>query len=166
MSKREVIDVRVSQRILWVGGEAYPLRSIARVQTNKLVPRLGLALWGYLKTIVLWVFLGVVAAVVTGLLEFDSNALPRFVAVVGLVLIVSTIRLIAATRTFYELVIETAGAPYRALVSPDENLVTGLVHRIVDAINNPQAEWQVRVENHFGDKINQYGDHNVGKVQK
>lgn len=125
-------------------------------------------LWGYLKAIMLWVFLGVTAAVVTELLQFDSNTLPGLVVVVVLVLIVvSTIRLIAALskRTLYALVIETAGTPYRALVSTDGNLVTQLVHRIMDAINNPQAEFQFRVENfHVGDNFQQFGNQNVGKV--
>lgn len=165
--KREVIDIRVSQRILWVGAEAYPLHNIARAQTIKLVPKRGLAL---LKAIVLWVVLGVAAAVVTGLPGFGSVTLTSLMAVVVFVLIVvSTIRLIAvlSTRTLYALVIETAGTPYRALVSTDGNLVTQLVHRIMDAINNPQAEFQLRVENfHVGDKIQQFGNQNLGKVDK
>jgi hypothetical protein len=165
--KTEVIDVQVISRILWVGGDAYPLHNIARVQPSKLVPRRGPALWNYFKAIVLWVLLGVAAVVVIGLFWFGSNALLGLVAVVVLVLIVnSTIKLISATRTFYELVIETAGTPYTALVNPDWKLIIQLVHMITDAINDPQAEFHVQVVNHFGDNIKITGDRNVGKVSK
>jgi hypothetical protein len=33
MARREVIDVKVVRRVLWVGAEAYPLRNIARATT-------------------------------------------------------------------------------------------------------------------------------------
>jgi hypothetical protein len=159
--KREVIDIEVSRRILWVGAEAYPLHNIARAQTVKLVPNRALALARYIRAIALWVVLGLVAMIVT------QNEL---VAAVVLVLIVAnTVRLITklSAATFYALVIETAGTPYRALVSTDENLVTHIVHEIMDAINNPQAEFQFQVENfHVGDKIEQFGNQNVGKVGK
>jgi hypothetical protein len=36
--EHEVIDVRVSRRVLWVGAEAYPLQNIARVKMITLVP--------------------------------------------------------------------------------------------------------------------------------
>lgn len=168
--KRKVIDVRVSQRILWVGAEAYPLHNIARAQTIKLVPKRGPALWSYLKAMVLWIFLGVVAGFVTESSGFDTAPLTDLVAVVVFVLIaVSTVRLITALlrRTLYALVIETAGTPYGAVISTDENLVTQLVRRIMSAINNPQAEFQLQVENfHLGDKIQQFGNHNLGKGEK
>jgi hypothetical protein len=68
-------------------------------------------------------------------------------------------------RTYYALVIETAGTPNTALVSTDESVVNHLVYQIMDAIDNPQAEFQMQVENfHVGDKIQQFGDHNVGKT--
>jgi len=161
----EVTNVQVIKRILWVGGDAYPLHNIARVQPSTLVPRRGPMLWDYFKEIVRWVLLGIAAVVVIGLFWFGSNSLLGLVAVIVLVLIVvSTIKLIAKLRTFYALVIETAGMPYTALVNPDSNLVTRLVHQITDAIDNPQAEWQILVVNHIGDKIFQFGDYNMGKV--
>lgn len=164
--KREVIDVRVSQRILWVGTEAYPLHNIARAQTIKLVPKRGQAL----KALTLWVFLGAVTVGITNAVDVTFGVVGFAVAGVTLALIaISAIRLMVAllTPTFYALVIETAGTPYKALVGTDENLVIHIVHRIMAAINNPQAEFQFRVENfHVGDKIEQFGNHNVGKVSR
>src|SRR5215469_16982346 len=63
MSSSE-ISVRVSDEILWIGSEAYPLRNIARVQPVKVVPGRGRAFRGYLIAIVICVLLiaaGVVA---------------------------------------------------------------------------------------------------------
>lgn len=158
--KREFINVRVSRRILWVGAEAYPLQNIARAQTIEIVPRRGAAIGRYVMMVVLWLILGGAAAL----------AIHALAVLVALVLIViSTIRLIKALsrRTFYALVIETAGTPRTALVSADRNMVNRLVHLIMDAIDNPQAEFQFQVENfHVGDKIQQFGNQNVGKVYR
>jgi hypothetical protein len=44
-------------------------------------------------------------------------------------------------------------------------MVTDLAFRITDAINNPAAEFQMRVENvHVGDNVNTYGEYSVGKA--
>ena len=166
--KREVIDVRVSRRILWVGAEAYPLLNIARAQTIKLVSKPGAAVRRYLKAVVLWVLLGIVAGVAiksAGSLSSSPDAVPWVVVLV--LVAISTIRLIKSLRerTFYALVIETAGTPRTALVSTDEDMVSKLVNRLMDAIDNPLAEFEFKVENfHVGDRIQQFGDHNVGKV--
>ena len=55
--KREVINVRVSRRVLWVGAQAYPLQNIARAQTIKLVPKREAAVRHYVMAVILWVLL-------------------------------------------------------------------------------------------------------------
>lgn len=162
--KSEVIDVRVSQRVLWVGAEAYPLHNIARARTVKVVPRPALSL--YLGVIVLWIVLGIFLA---GLLGFGLTIRHGLVVVlIAAIVGVITIKLLPTlSKTFYALIIETAGRPYSLLVSADETLVTRLVHQIMDAIDNPQTEFQLQVENvHIGDKIEQLGNQNIGKVSK
>jgi hypothetical protein len=82
---------------------------------------------------------------------------------------ISTIRLIVvlSRRTLYMLVTETAGAPHTALVSTDLRQVNQLVVSIMDAIDNPQAfiPFTVNVESlHVGDKIQQFGSQDIGKV--
>ena len=57
--KREVIDVRVSRRVPWVGEAAYPLQNIARAQRVKLVPKRGAALRSYVKAVLLCLLLAV-----------------------------------------------------------------------------------------------------------
>jgi hypothetical protein len=172
-SNSNVINVRVSRRILWVGSEAYPLQNIARAQTLKLVPQRGAPFRGYLKAVTGLVILDIAATIVLKVAASKITGFPdsRFKTLLQLVVLasvaISTIRLILALlkRTYYALIIETAGTPRAALVSTDENLVSSLVYQIMDAIDNPQAEFQVQVENfHVGDKIQQFGNHNVGKL--
>jgi len=176
MAKSQAIEVRISRRVLWVGAEAYPLRNIARAQTITLVPDRRTAWRRYLTAVVFWALLGVAAVAAMKLAarldaEQGSNTLHAAAAgalVLALALFaVSTIRLIRvlSARTYYALVIETAGTPRRALVSTDGNLVSELVRQIMKAIDDPQAEFRQLVMNyHYGDKIYQHGDFNVGKV--
>jgi hypothetical protein len=150
------INVEVSQGILWVGSEAYPLRNIARVQPVKLAPNRAAAFRGFLMAAAFCVLLIVAAAVATRAASRVSSA-PGYnvlhdvaegaVALAAVLAVISAIRLIMRLwrRTVYALVIETAGTPRTALVTYDENLVFHLVRRITAAINNPQEKWGERV---------------------
>jgi hypothetical protein len=71
-------------------------------------------------------------------------------ALVVVLVVISTIRLmrVLSTGTYYALVIETAGTPRRVLVSAEENVVTNLVNKIMDAIDNPAITYHTRVENY------------------
>lgn len=169
MAKRETINVRVSRRVLWVGSEAYPLQNIARAQALKLTYKRPSPFANYIKALVRCAVLGVIAIVALKLAKLQSSQPINLVEVAVFALaVIATIRLIVALRkkrTYYALVIETAGTPNTALVSTDEGVVNQLVYQIMDAIDNPQAEFQMQVENfHVGDKIQQFGDRNVGKV--
>jgi hypothetical protein len=59
VSKRNVTDVRVSRRILWVGAEAYPLVRVARVRTVGLAPKRGPAVRRLIAAIRFWIALPV-----------------------------------------------------------------------------------------------------------
>lgn len=77
---------------------------------------------------------------------------------------ISTIKLISdlSRRALHALIIETAGTPHTAVISRDKDVVIQLVSWIMDAINNPQAEFEFRVENlQVGDAFQQFGNHNV-----
>ncbi len=176
MSKSEVIDVRISRQVLWIGAEAYPLRNIARAQTIRLVPNRGAAVRRFLTVVVFLVLLGAAAAIAmkqsAQLSSVQSSNALHTAAVGALVLAlalfaISTIRLITvlSARTYYALVIETAGTPRRALVSTDGNQVAELVRQIMKAIHDPQIQFfQPVTNNHIGDKIYQNGDFNIGKA--
>src|SRR6516165_4542908 len=131
MSRTELIDVEVRRRVLWVGAEAYPLQNIARAQTIELAPDRAAAFRRYLTAVVFCAILGVAAAIALNAAPRlnsgqGSNALHN--AAVGVLVlvvalfIISTIRLVMrwTRRTYYALLIETAGTPHRVLVSTNE----------------------------------------------
>ena len=160
--KHESIDVRVSRRILWFGSEAYPLHNITRTNTLKLVPNRGAAIKGYAISVVLLLMVAAVVASMAptagGILVF-AGALAWVAA--------KTIRLVEFLNlSLFELVIETAAGSHRGLISDNRDVVGNLAVRITDAINNPTAEFQMRVDNiHVGDNISMSGDHSVGKIR-
>ena len=89
MSRSKVIEIGVNQRILWVGGEAYPLRNIARARTVKLV-RTGVVS-AFVKAVLLWAVLGVggvVAVHFAGMSKADADKLTGYVMIGALALIV------------------------------------------------------------------------------
>jgi hypothetical protein len=161
--RHESIDVRVSRRILWFGSEAYPLHNITRTNTLVITPNRGSAIKRYLISIALWLIPPTVASA-AGLGFVTALAVVGWLALV----VYKTIKLVEFLKlTLYELVIETAAGSHRGLVTANENVVFDLSIRITDAINNPHAEFQMRVENlRVGDDINMYGDHNTGKVAR
>jgi len=179
LSRRaETIEVRVNQRVLWIGAGAYPLQNIARIQKIRLAPQRRAAVKRFLVSTTVWMSLGVFAWLaldITPTLGIDNlpplPVGPRtrtgvVAGVLGLT-IISSIRLIKVLleQTLYALVVETAGNPHAALVASDGSQIAGLAHAILKAINDPREEFRTLVQNiHAGDRIQQFGSHNVGKV--
>jgi ABC-type multidrug transport system fused ATPase/permease subunit len=169
--KSEVISVGVSHRVLWIGSAAYPLHNIARAQTIKLVPNRAKALGHYVIQLVLWFALmaGAIYVIDNGLLSLgDRDELAQPLFFVFLVLIgISTINLVVKllARTYYAMVIETAGNPQTTLVSTDKRVVSSLVRQTMEAIDNPEAEFRKEVTNitNIGEQFNAFGKHAVGK---
>ncbi|MEU8924034.1 DUF6232 family protein [Kitasatospora sp. NPDC048545] len=162
-----MIDVSVSRRVLWIGGDAYPLQHIARAR--QLVwwpPKRSWTIIRFVRQLFGLVF----ATAILGTLVRNSveksqaAALPGLLLLAGLAFI--TYRLVTRLRqrALYKLVIETSNSSTTAVVSHDPRQIGDLIQMIMEAIDNPQAEFALQVENvHIGDKINQYGDHNIGK---
>ncbi|MEV0324395.1 DUF6232 family protein [Streptomyces sp. NPDC050658] len=174
MTRRRVIDVQVSRRILWVGAEAYPLHNIARATTIRIDPDRRGAVGRFIKSLLVTAVLTVAAVAVIERVEWtygDRQDALRGVAIVAVVLTFvfgAQLLSVLTARTYYALVIETSGAPRAVLVGVEAREVTWLVHQIMDAISNPQVEFHTRINNyynsHIGDKINQIGG--VGNTGK
>lgn len=173
MARHEVIDVRVSRRVLWIGAEAYPLNNIARATTVRIDPDRKAAVGRFTSAVVTLAVLTLFAfwAIQQTATGADREAFTRFVVIADLAIgLIVVVRLVAVMlrRTYYALVIETAGSPRTALVSIDQDEVHGLVHRIMESIDNPQADFDVKVNNyigHIGDNVNVFGGRgNTGKV--
>jgi hypothetical protein len=174
VSTSKIINIGVSRGILWIGGEAYPLHNIARVQTVELVPRRGRAVSAFVKQILVWAMLGVGGIVALRFAELPSSdvaAFTNYIAIGAVALaLISTVRLLVALarRTYYALVIETSGRPHTAVISPDESQLNQLVREIMTAISNPRHEFNTTVvhhnNNYFGGQhvTMQGGSDNVG----
>ena len=98
----------------------------------------------------------------------DPDQLRRMASYVVFALVsVSTIRVLVTlfTRTYYAMIIETAGNPQTALVSTDKREVSSLVRKTMAAIDNPAAEFHQQVQNitNIGEQYNLSGRHNIGK---
>jgi Family of unknown function (DUF6232) len=160
--KSKTIDVRVSRRILWFDREAYPLHMITRTNSVTLKAKRGLAFRTFAISVLPW-FVPAIIALAVG--ASRVIAIPLLVGVLTL-LAVKTFKLVRFLKLrLYELDIETAAGSHRALISDDRELVYDLAVRITDAINDPHAEFQLRVEKvHVGDNITMSGEHSVGKV--
>jgi uncharacterized protein DUF6232 len=173
MSRRaKVLEVGVSRRILWIGSAAYPLHNIARAQTIEIAPDRGRAVRHYVAQMLVWLVLGVGAfAALNGAdLSSDSDAADLRTLAWGVLLLliaISTVRVLTAlmARTYYAMVIETAGSPQTALISTDKREVSSLVRQTMAAIDDPAAEFHYQVNNitKIGEQYNLSGKYSVGK---
>lgn len=165
MAKSVVTDVVVSRRVLWIGAEAYPLNNIARATTVSVDPARGQAIARFLKSAVTVIVLTFVLLVV---LPSDYQDGAVVVALVLLGLLVAQLGGVILSKTYYALVIETAGTPNTALVTTDRDLAHDLVRMIMEAIDNPQANFHQQVNNYIGqvgDNFSVSGTGNVGKAR-
>ncbi|WP_372671545.1 DUF6232 family protein [Amycolatopsis kentuckyensis] len=170
------IEVKVSQQILWVGGEAYPLRNIARARVVRLTVRRGAAFGRFIGFALLWLVLGLGATVALRAARSQGVRLDRdldqaVVIVTGVLIALAVLRLLylLLRPALFALVIETAGNPHTALITTDEAIVAQIVREIMAAINNPAARFRYTVNNiHNGNKYG--GDHvsvsgpGIGKI--
>ncbi|MEU0384526.1 DUF6232 family protein [Streptomyces chartreusis] len=188
------IELRVSKRLLWVGAAAYPLRNIARVYTFTLRPKRKEAVFRFFARtgIILAVAIGL--SIIGGLISLaneagDSGMSPYegdpssgggsgliiFVWVCsGAALIYFFVDMLSVVTapSHYVLAIETAGPSTAMVTSRTPEHLDQLVGYVAGALENPDTEFQVTVEQltinsptnyHFGDNVNMYGGSgNVG----
>lgn len=153
--------------MLWIGGDAYPLQHIARARQlvwwppsrTRTVVRFVRQLVGLLFAV------GLLGALTHGATDrAQAVSVPSVLLLAGLAFCVYRLVTKLRQKPVYKLVLETSNAATTAVVSHNEWQITNLIQLIMEAIDNPQAEFAFQVENlHVGDKITQYGDHNTGK---
>jgi hypothetical protein len=161
-------EIRINKRTMRIGHETYPLGTIARVRTIKLVWKKGAA-FAPLKH----VFVAVVLAVVLGAIAQASG----FADAVGVIVAVAVVRIVylvgkivyrLTRRPIYSLAVETAGTQLGVLFSKDRNEIDRIEQAVVDAIEDPpDREIIMYAHNVFsGDQVNgdKYQQSGVGNT--
>ncbi|WP_189941412.1 DUF6232 family protein [Streptomyces aurantiogriseus] len=167
------VDLKVSKRLLWVGEAAYPLHNVTRVHTLVLRPKRMEALTDFLK----WTALTVVASVVIQVVADDDSVQVMLLLLGGALVVWLFVRMLKlwSAPDEHVLAVETNSASTALVTLPNPEQLRQLVQYIVNAIENPEAEFQVRVESlqinpknyQYGDTVNMYGGlANTGVVKK
>ncbi|MFC9248121.1 DUF6232 family protein [Streptomyces sp. NPDC057136] len=174
------LSLVVTKRLLWVGGAAYPLQNVARVYTFTLHPRRKEAVLRFFKRAALAVPVAMAFTVfgaIAGALARSGDAFGGFILFIWLATVgcliyffVDMISVLSAPSHFV-MAVESNGRS-TALVTGDPGHLNQLVQQIAHAIENPETELSVRVEQltisnpsnyYFGDAVNMYGGSgNVG----
>ncbi|MFJ7261322.1 DUF6232 family protein [Streptomyces globosus] len=178
--KGRPLDLTVTRRLLWVGGAVYPLANIARVHTFVLRPRRKEAVLQWLRrtAVTLLAALGftLFGAIAEALTRGESGfggvlAFVWIAAVAALVWFAADMLAVVTASSHFTLGVETNGQS-TALATGDPAQLDEAVHRIAYAIEHPDTELRLTVEQlsisnpsnyYFGDTVNMYGGNgNVG----
>lgn len=166
----EQITVRVSNKVLYIGTTtACPLAGVVRVQwTPFTIPR-GRAIRSILLNLAVFLILFKVLGTLAG--YFTAFAENAGLVLFGL-LVVLIIRswepvtiLWASRNRYHVLSISSSGGVGTQLANRDAESLRRVARMIIDAIDDPAADWQVQVVNHHvGDNIYQSGAASIAKV--
>ncbi|MGW7249749.1 DUF6232 family protein [Streptomyces decoyicus] len=166
------VSLRVSRRLLWVGDAYYPLQNIARVHTLTIHPRRKDAVLLFAKRLLIIGAVTTLLGLLAGLIDSSSSggstgltALVVIVALAALVYCLVEMLKVLGAPSHYVLAVETSGPSTAVVTSPDRGHLRRLAQQIADAIENPKAEFEVRVDTltispkhyYFGDNVNMYG---------
>ncbi|MFE5483693.1 DUF6232 family protein [Streptomyces sp. NPDC056527] len=178
----DVVEVKLSKRLLWVDGAAYPLQNIARVYTFTLHPRRAEAFVRFMKRMAVLVLVGLFLAFLTeenafGSSSYESDSDPVtpflwFIVVCLVIYFVGDMLSVVLAKSHFVLAVETSGPSQAVVTSRDRAYLRQLVHTLAEAIENPENEFAVKVERvmisnpanyFFGNAVNMYGGNgNVG----
>lgn len=166
------VSLRVSRRLLWVGEAYYPLHNIARVHTLTIHPRRKDAVLLFVKRLLIIGTVTTLLGLLVGLGGIGSSggspgltALVVIVALASLIYCLVEMLKVLGAPSHYVLAVETSGPSTAVVTSPDQAQLRRLAQQIADAIENPKAEFEVRVDTitispkhyYFGDNVNMYG---------
>jgi uncharacterized protein DUF6232 len=163
--KEKTIEVKVADRVLWIGSDAYPVNNISRTQSRTLTFKRKPA-WGkFWKSILKWLAIAIVATIVAEALHSRSGV--NIIWLVMLVIfIIDVIRLVVDLskhdEVYYALVIETSGASRTPLVTKNRAIVNEIIDQVMRAINGEAVRFLQQVSVVTGDQYN-FRDNSVGQ---
>ncbi|MEV4443126.1 DUF6232 family protein [Streptomyces sp. NPDC049577] len=162
MAKRYVGEIIISQRVVEIGHEVYPLANISRVRTAELVWRGRHATLHPLRQLLLLaiayvLFLAATRRAPARVPVGDHlDAVSWIAGVLGLYFVAVLFYRVFLRRTRYALLVETSGTQYTALSGTDLAEIRRIKSIIVEAIEHPPAQ-AMSVEVHgdvvVGDKV-------------
>ncbi|MFE9849505.1 DUF6232 family protein [Streptomyces sp. NPDC005576] len=161
--RREVLEISVRRRMLWVGSAAFPLHNLSRVEATELNPRRGAALLNFLK----W---SAIVAVAYVALMAGSDKDPKDSGSLSTLLLVGAIALALFLTAILQpakpiLAVETAGGSCAVVTLPSVDELRTIAGLIVYAIDHPEAEFTAYVNQlttYNGPVFNQSGGMNTG----
>jgi hypothetical protein len=173
--QQQALKVHVTEKVLWIGSDAYPVQNIARARVRELVPRKRKSPWASFRQSLAWWL----TVAIFGMIVVTVNHIQvRWEVLIFLVplafIAIAAVRLVTGLHkrdvTYYALAIETAGTAWDALISDNRGAIEEIIANIINAINGMAVDFQrvvnnyVNIGHHYGDNINQYGGHhNIGK---
>ncbi|MEU4383997.1 DUF6232 family protein [Promicromonospora sp. NPDC023805] len=151
-------DIRITNQMLVIGPSTYPLRGITEITDLDVIPKVNWFKAG--AWLALWIFVIIVTA-----------AWPPpfpFVGWIGLIALAGLVVWIYNQPETAQLSVATAGTNRVSVVSEDKRAIRRLAENLIEALDNPQAEYAVTIPvvNNFGDTIVQNGANNIGKLIK
>ncbi|WP_405003627.1 DUF6232 family protein [Kitasatospora purpeofusca] len=152
----DTVNVSVSNHILRVGDNSYPLRNISCTRIHHIQPDRSKPVWSFVG----WCLLLPVLSLGT-----TNGTVRLWILVIGFAVQLVRLALRLLARTVHQLIIETPGRSETAAESRDLAQIQLLAALIDKALGNPLAEFRITAENiHIGDAITQYGSNNTGKI--
>ncbi len=153
-------EIRINNGVLWIGSEAYPLRTISHVGSRWVDPQ-------PLKSKAIRKFIGraLMCLVLAVIIGSASPAVAFLVFLAGMALAAWPLVQALKLEPLYGLVLNTSGVQHDAIWSLNEGEIDKLVGLITDAIGHPDTAQTIFNVNHVvgGDVIQQYGANNTGK---
>ncbi|OIK00102.1 DUF6232 family protein [Streptomyces colonosanans] len=166
------VDLRVSKRLLWIDRAAYPLQNIARVYTFNAHPRRKEAALRFAKSAAIILAVAFGLTIIGGLTQFGGRnsggtliTLAWVGSAAGLIYCFVQMMSVLTAQSHYVMAIETSGPSQAVVTSSNPETLNQLVGYVAHAIDNPETEFQVKVERlmispnnyYFGDNVNMYG---------
>ncbi|MFC9115375.1 DUF6232 family protein [Streptomyces sp. NPDC057092] len=153
-------QVTINEGVLWVGGEAYPLRNISHVGQRRMDVDKGAAWKKFFQGTFVWLVLGGILVAAA-----DAVGVIIFLAVQGYLIwkLVSTLQI----PPVFGLILNTSGTQREAIWSTRQEEIQQLIYEVTKAIGNPDvAQMIINVEHAVqGNLIQQYGSGNIGTAQ-
>ncbi|MFI6645820.1 DUF6232 family protein [Streptomyces sp. NPDC050504] len=168
---RGAVIVEVSKRLLRVGGAVYPVHNITQIQATTLRPKKMEAFLSMLKWLLAVAAVYIVVAAISEMSRFgdsdesDAVGLLRVLSILMVLGLIGRFLFVCVQPVLLALVVETASGSVAMLTLPDRAMLGDVSGRLIDAVENPNADFHMTVQRldfnpknfHIGDNVNMYG---------